>query len=153
MAAKSSEVHGTPICSICYENPEDVAPGDYLHRRIGKIIYYRSDEAQVRLDLIPARAWAAGINLFVGNFVPTEKVPEPPFIDGDIMATTVDRGDNIVVGHIHTVQNHNSKKVGEYADEPTQYQVILNGIPVRDWIRIRDADKELKAIYLKVRMA
>ena len=153
-----SEQRGSVLCSFCYETPGEISPEDYKHRRIGKLIFYRSHSektepsAQVRLDLIPGAAWAAGIDLFIGNFVPSEKIPEPIFITGDVYATTEDRGDHVVVGHIQTVQNPDSKRIGEYEDEPTQYQLKLIGIPVREWIKIRDSDKELKSIYLKVRL-
>ena len=146
-----SEQHGTVIASVCYEQPGDIAPGDYKHRRIGKLIYYRSHDCQLRLDLIPAKAWSEGIDLFIGNFQPSEKVPEPPFVDGDLMAVTEDRGDPVRVGHIWTVQNPDSRKIGDYAADATQYQLKLIGLPVREWARVRFTDK--KSIYLKVRLA
>lgn len=145
MAEKDSEKepHGSIIGFCCYEKPEDVAPEDQKHRRVGALVYYRSHQAQLRLDLIPSAAWAAGIEWFIANFIPSEKVPEPPFIDGDLFATTEVRGDPVFCGHVHTRQ----KDSGE-----TQYYARLIGIPVREWIRIRDADKEKKSIYLKVRL-
>lgn len=152
-----SERHGSAIASFCYETPGEISPEDHKHRRIGKLIFYRSHSpdkdptAQIRLDLIPGAAWAAGIDLFIANFVPCEKVPEPPFIDGDVFATTEDRGDPVFVGHIHTLQNENSKKMGEYEEDPTTYHLKLIGIPVREWIKVRDSNKENKSIYLKVR--
>lgn len=145
-----SEQHGTVIASLCYETPGDISPEDYKHRRIGKLIWYRSHgedkdpSAQIRLDLIPASAWAAGIKYFIGNFEESEKVPFPEMIDGDIMAVTEERGDNVVIGHIHTRERE--------TDGAVQYYMELFGIPVRDWIKIRDSDKESKSIYLKVRL-
>ena len=145
-----SDKHGSSIGSFCYESQEENP--DWKHKRIGKLIYYRSEEAQVRLDLIPSAAWAAGIDLFIANFVPCEKVPEPPYICGDVFAVTEDRGDPVCVGHVQTLQNHESKKVGEYEDEATTYHLKLIGIPVREWIKVRDSNKEMKSIYLKVRL-
>lgn len=150
--------HGSEICSLCYEQPGDVAPGDYRHRRIGKLFYFRSHSedrepsAQLRLDLIPAKAWADGIDLFVGNFVPSEKVPEPVYVEGDLMAATEDRGDHVNVGYVQTVQNPDSRKAGEYEDQPTQYHVKLKGLPVAAWKRLLLSDKETKSLYLKVKM-
>ena len=144
-----SEQHGSVIASFCYETPGEVSPEDYRHRRIGKLVYYRSHSpdkdpsAQIRLDLIPAAAWAAGIEYFIGNFEPSEKVPDAPFIDGDITAATEDRGDHVVVGHIHTRERE--------SDGAVQFYMRIFGIPVREWIKIRDSDKERKSIYLGVR--
>jgi hypothetical protein len=136
------ETHGTPIASIAYEleQPTEVA----CHKRIGKLIYYRNHAAQVRLDLIPLAAWESGVEWFIGNFVPTEKVPEPPFIDGDLVAATEDRGDPVFCGHIHTRQK-------EHSDE-TQYFLKLVGLPVMQWKRIMESDKEHRSIYLKVQL-
>lgn len=139
-----SETHGSVIGSFCYESPKDVSPEYHKHRRIGKLIWYRSEEAQVRLDLIPGAAWAAGIEYFIANFEPSERVPEAPYIDGDITAITEDRGDFVTVGHIHTRERE--------SDGAVQYYAKLFGIPVREWIKVRDSDKEKKSIYLKVRM-
>src|SRR6056297_1270687 len=100
------EQHGTIIASICYELEESTELS--RHKRIGKLIYYRNHAAQVRLDLIPLAAWESGVEWFIGNFVPTEKVPEPPFIDGDLVAATEDRGDPVFCGHIHTRQKEHS---------------------------------------------
>lgn len=138
-----SDNHGSIIGFLCYEKPEDVNPDDQRHRRIGAIVYYRSHEAQVRLDLIPCGAWADGVEWFISNFIPSEKVPDAPLIEGDLFATTEVRGDHVFCGHIHTRQ----KDSGD-----TQYFCKLLGIPVREWIRIRDADKEKKSIYLKIRL-
>lgn len=137
-----SEQHGTVIGSLCYEleEPTELAK----HKRVGKIVYYRSHECQIRLDLIPVSAWVAGVEWFVANFVPTEKVPEPPYIDGDLVAATEDRGDPVFCGHIHTRQK-------DHSDE-TQYFLQLSGIPVKQWKRIIESDKEHKSIYLKVEM-
>jgi len=137
-----SEPHGTVIGSVCYEAPGEISPEDFKHRRIGKIIYYRSHEAQLRLDLIPAAAWAAGIEWFIANFEPSDKVPEAPFLDGDLVAPTEERGNPVVVGHLHTRERE--------PDGAIQYYVRIFGIPVREWIKIRDSDKEKKSIYLKV---
>jgi len=145
-----SEQHGSVIASFCYETPGEVGPDDHKHRRIGKLIWYRSHDenkdpsAQVRLDLIPTAAWAAGIEYFIGNYEESEKVPIPELIEGDLMAVTEDRGDHVMVGHIHTRERE--------SDGAVQYYMKLLGIPVREWIKVRDSDKEKKSIYLKVRM-
>ena len=137
-----SEQRGTQIASFCYEMEE--ATEVAKHKRIGVLIYYRSHEAQVRLDLIPVGAWEMGVEWFIGNFKPTEKVPDPPFIDGDLIAATEKRGDPVFCGHIHTRQK-------EHSDE-TQYFFKLIGIPVMQWKRVMESDKEHKSIYLKVLM-
>lgn len=136
------EIHGTLIANVCYERKEDVNPDDYPHRRIGAIIYYRSHEAQLRLDLIPAGAWADGVEYFIANFIPSEKVPEPPLIEGDLFATTEVRGDHVFCGHIHTRQ----KDSGE-----TQYYAKINGLPIYQWKKIISADSS-KSLYLKIRL-
>jgi hypothetical protein len=128
---------------MCWEDKENADPEEHKHRRIGKLIYYRTHEAQLRLDLIPAKAWASSSGWFIGNFIESEDVPEPPYIDGDLIATTEDRGDYVVAGHIHT---------RERDDGAVQYYMKLFGIPVREWIKIRDSNKESKSIYLKVNL-
>lgn len=150
--------HGSVIAYLCYENEGESADADSKFRRIGALVYYRSHHEdkppslKLRLDLIPASAWKRGIEYFIGNFIPSEKVPEPPFVDGDLFATSEERGKPVICGHLMTKQNESSKKVGEYEDDATQYVVRLFGIPVREWIRIRDADKEKKSIYLRARL-
>lgn len=144
------ETHGTVIAYLCYEIEDQF-------KRIGALIYFRSHkddsppEAQVRLDMIPSKAWANGIKYFVGNFIPSEKIPEPVFIDGDLLASTEERGKPVCCGHIHLRQNAASKKNGEYQDHATQYYMELYGIPVTQWLRVHDSDREKKSIYLKVR--
>jgi len=135
-----SEQHGTIIASLCYEKETEVAK----HQRIGKLIYYRSHECQVRLDLIPVSAWKGEAEWFIGNFIPTEKVPDPPYIDGDLLAATEDRGDPVFCGHIHTRQK-------DHSDE-TQYFLTLSGIPTNQWRKLIESDKEHKSLYLKVDM-
>ncbi len=131
---------GTIIASVCYEmeEPTELA----RHKRIGKIIYFRNHAAQVRLDAIPIKAWVSGVEYFVANFAPTEKVPDPPYIDGDLVAATEDRGDPVFCGHIHTRQK-------DHSDE-TQYYLTLVSLPVMQWKRVMASDREHKSIYLRV---
>lgn len=139
-----SEMNGSALCSLCYEDPREVSPEDFKHRRIGKLIYFRSGDANVRLDIIPSAAWAAGIEYFIGNFTPSEKVPEPPFIDGDLIAQTEDRKDPVFVGHIKTRERD--------SDGAVQYYMELRAIPIYQWKKLIESDKEHKSLYLKVRL-
>lgn len=152
------EQHGSVIAYLAYATKKNAADADEVYHRIGCLIYYRSHKddappsAQIRLDLIPASAWAEGNFKLIGRFMPTEKVPEPPYIDGDLFAATEQRGLPVICGHIHTDQNENSKKAGEYESDATIYFGTLSGLPVYQWLRIHDSQKELKSIYLNVRM-
>ena len=139
MGANATVHNGTTIAQLCYEDK-----GGY--RNIGSLIYFRTHEAEVKLDIIPMRAWATGEEYFIGNFVPSEKVPEPPFIDGDIMATTDERGKPVQVGHMHTRDD----AVGN-----TQYFFTLFGIPVSAWrnaIKQSEEGKGRRALYMKIEM-
>lgn len=155
----TNEQHGSVIAYLAYAIKKAAADADEAYHRIGALVWYRSHKedappsAQVRLDLIPASAWAEGNFKFIGKFRPVEgKVPEPPYIDGDLFAATEQRGLPVICGHIHTDQNENSKKVGEYESDATIFFGTLSGLPVYQWLRIHDSQKELKSIYLNVRM-
>ncbi len=131
---------GSIIASMAYEldKPTELS----RHKAIGKLIYFRSHEAQIRLDLIPFGAWAKDAEWFIGNFLSSEKVPDPPYIDGDLVAATESRGDPVFCGHIHTRQTEDGTQ--------TQYFMTLKGIPVMQWKRVMQSNKEHKSIYLKV---
>lgn len=150
-----SEQHGSVIAYIAYAKKE-CADADETYHRIGALIYYRSHHddkpphAQFRLDGIPAKAFNEG-KMLIGNFIPSEKVPEPPYIDGDLFAATEERGKPIICGHIHTVQSGGSKKLGEYEDDATQYQIVLNVLPVYQWKKVIGSE-EKRSIYLRARI-
>jgi DNA repair exonuclease SbcCD nuclease subunit len=133
--------HGSVIAYLCYEKKVK-SDEDTKYFRVGSLLYYRSHKdhvsptVQVRIDFIPDEALQFEFEFFIGNFIPSEKVPEPPFIDGDLFATTEERGMPVICGHIHTRQNASSKKLGNYEDEPTQYYFKLRGLPVYQWKKI-----------------
>ena len=132
-------VNGTIIADLCYKDGE-------AFRTIGSLIYFRTHEAEIRLDIIPAKAWATEVEWFIGNFIESEKVPEPPFVDGDITAVGEVRGKRVKLGHIHTRDN----EVGQ-----TQYFFTLFGVPTVAWSKIIEVNLEgggKHALYLKVEM-
>lgn len=144
--------HGSVIAYLCYEKKVK-SDEDTKYFRVGSLLYYRSHKdhvsptVQIRMALIPDEALLREFEYFIGNFIPSEKVPEPPYIDGDLFATTEERGMPVICGHIHTRQNLNSKKLGVYEDEPTQYYLKLRGIPVYQWGKLMEG----KSICLTAR--
>jgi hypothetical protein len=147
MPEEKKELHGTVIARLAYEldGPvsmvgKDGEPYTASHKTIGLLIFYRTGEAQVRLDMIPLSAWIGGDEWFIGNFIPSEKVPEAPFVDGDLVASTDTRGEPVTVGHIHARQNEFGM---------SQYYMRLYGIPVSGWRRAIQAG-EGKSLYLRV---
>lgn len=119
--------HGTVIASICFE--KIMASGEKKHIPIGKLIYFRAHKensepsAQFRWDLCPATAWTSNPDTwFIGNFESSEKIPDAPYLDGDIFVTSDVLKDHVVIGHIKTRQrDHN---------DDTQYYMQLHGIPM-----------------------
>lgn len=152
------EQHGSVIAYIAYATKKDAADVDEVYHRFGAVVFYRSHKAdepphaQIRLDMIPASAWAEGNFRFVGKFIPGYKNPEPPYLDGDLFAATEQRGLPVICGHIHTDQNHHSNKVGEYESDATLFWGQITGLPVYQWLRIHDSQKEFKSIYLNIRI-
>lgn len=82
--------NGTFIADIAHE----VESYSGRYRRIGSILYFRSHECKVKITDVPP----VGTNV-IGKFRPSEKVPEPPMIEGDLF----DKEEK--VGHIHSQQN------------------------------------------------
>ena len=139
MGLNTEKHNGSTICDLCYKDGEG-------YRNIGSLIYFRTHEAEVKLDLLPCRAWKIGREWFIGNFMPCEKVPEPPYIAGDIMATTDERGNPIKVGHVHTRDN----ETGE-----TQYYLTLFGIPIGVWRKaIKESDEGggRRSLFMRIKM-
>jgi hypothetical protein len=87
--------NGTFVADIAYE----VEPYRKKYHRIGAILYFRSHECKIKLiDFPPTDRY------IIGKFKPSEKVPEAPYLEGDVFikdAAEVDRK----VGHIHSEQN------------------------------------------------
>ena len=136
---EASNRNGTTIASMCYLD-------DGRYRAIGSLVYFRNHKAELILHIIPMRAWTAGNEYFIGNFRATEKVPESPYIEGDIMATTDERGKPIHIGHVHTRDN----AIGE-----TQYFMSLFGIPVGAWRKLitsSDNGDGRKPLYLQIKL-
>lgn len=130
--------NGSLLCNICYKDGEKL-------RTVGSIIYYRSHEAEIRLDTIPIGLWKQGYEWLFGIFMKSEKVTDPPFIEGDITATTDTRGDRLKVGHITT-------KDDAKGDDVT-YLVKMFGIPIGAWRKLiadSDAGNGRRSLYLKV---
>ncbi len=119
---------GTIIADMCYEYFDEA--GRKKHRKIGSLLYYRShvgDEptAQFRWDLLPSTAWAKNPDTyFIGNFMPSEKVPEPPYVCGMVYVPSDVRGERVQVGHIGSRQRADG--------DETQYYMQLFGVPLRE---------------------
>lgn len=131
--------NGTIIADLCYKDGE-------RFRKIGSLIYFRTHDAEIRLDLIPLRPWVKGEDWFFGNFITSEKVEEPPYIEGDITAPTEERGKRVQVGHIHTQDN----EVGD-----TQYILTLFGVPVGIWRKAIMENEETgskRSLFMKIEM-
>lgn len=131
--------NGTNIADIAFKEEE-------RYRNIGSIIYYRSHDAELRLDLIPVSAWAKDKVWFFGNFIESDKVPVAPYIEGDILAATDKRGSRIPIGHIHTRDN-------EHGD--VQYYLTLYGVPVGKWRQIIASDGEdggKRSMFLPIKL-
>jgi hypothetical protein len=139
MGMNTEKQNGTTIADLCYKDGDD-------YRNVGSLIYFRTDEADVRLDIIPIGLWKQGEEWLIGNFMPSEKIPDAPYIDGDITAPSDKRGERIKVGHIHTRDN----EIGD-----AQYYMTLFGIPVGSWRKLiaeSDAGKGKRSLFLKVEM-
>ena len=117
MSLNTTQYNGSVVANMCYKEGE-------RYRRIGSLVYFRTHKAELILEIIPMKAWVRGDEYFIGNFIPSEKVPEPPYLEGDIMASTDARGKPIQIGHLHTRDN----AVGD-----TQYFMTLIGIPIGVW--------------------
>jgi hypothetical protein len=141
MGVIGGDSNGTVIADLCYRDGE-------RFRKIGALIYYRSHDAEVRLDIIPAGLWSSGESWFFGNFKEHEKVPEPPFIEGNIVAATQERGKPVTVGHIHTYED-------DHGGDRVQYRMELFGIPVGQWRRAIESDKgdgDKRSLFMRVEM-
>ena len=126
MGLNARKGNGTTIADLCYMEGE-------RYRNIGSLIYFRTHAAEIKLDLIPMSAWTAGKDWFIGNFMPSDKVPDAPYVEGDIMATTDERGNPIKVGHVHTRDDE---------DGNAQYYLTLFGIPIGVWRKaIKESDE------------
>lgn len=139
MGMNEAKHNGSCIADLCYRDGES-------YRKIGSLIYFRSHDAEVRLDLIPTKAWSNNEEYFIGNFISSAKVEDAPFVDGDIVATTDVRGEHVKVGHIHTRDN----ETGE-----AQYYMTLFGIPITAWRKIIESTittGKKRALYLKVKL-
>lgn len=144
-----SEIHGSIVARLCFELDAPIMQrnkdgSEYLskHSTIGLLIYYRTGEAQVRLDTIPISAFRDGVEYFIGNFMPSEKVPEPPFIEGNLVSPTDTRGEPVTCGYILSKQDENGR---------TQYAMRLYSIPVGQWKKaISQSDVAKKSLYLKI---
>lgn len=131
--------NGQSICDLCYKDGES-------HRNVGSVIFFRTDEADVRLDILPLKLWSKGEENLIGNFIPSEKVPDAPFIEGDVTAPSDERGKRIKVGHIHT----DERPSGE-----AYYWMTLFGIPVGAWRKIilaTESGSGKRSMFLKVEM-
>jgi len=119
--------HGTKIADLCYEYFEHK---EKRHRTIGSLFYFRNHSggcpsAQLRLDLIPSVAWKMNPEVyFIGNFVPSEKIPDAPDICGNIYVPSDKRGERTYLGHIGTRETPDGEK--------TQYYLQLFGVPLRE---------------------
>lgn len=146
----SEEKHGTVIGRLCFElDAPTVMVGrsgeefTATHQTIGLLIYYRTGEAQVRLDGIAVSALSHGTEWFIANFIPSEKVPEPPFVEGNLVASTETRGEPLLCGYITSRQNEHGK---------AQYAMRLYSLPVSGWRRAIEAlEPRAKAIYLRLK--
>lgn len=118
--------HGTVIGCVAYETITTAGDKEYV--RIGKLIYFRNHKggvpsAQFRWDVVPAVAWKRDPDVyFIANFIPSEKIPEPPYLCGKMFVTTNTRGEHVEIGHINTRQRD--------TNEETQYYMQLKGLPV-----------------------
>jgi|TARA_R100000479_G_scaffold104925_1_gene52429 hypothetical protein len=145
----SKEPHGTIVARLCFELDAPTVQknrdgSEYIskHSTIGLLIYYRTGEAQIRLDSIPISAFRDGVEFFIGNFIESEKVPEPPYIEGDIVSPTDTRGEPVTCGYILSKQDESGR---------TQYAMRLYSIPVGQWKKaISQSDLNKKSLYLKV---
>jgi hypothetical protein len=120
--------HGTIIGDVCYEYFDEA--GRKKHRKIGSLFYYRNHSggipsAQFRWDMLPASAWEKNADVyFIANFMPSEKVPEAPYICGSIYVPSDERGDRTQIGHVGTRQRPDN--------DDTQYYMQLFGVPIRE---------------------
>lgn len=136
--------HGSVIGSVCYE--KILPSGEKEHVRIGKLIYFRAHKeggvpsCQFRFDMVPGVAWKKDPDtFFIANFIPSEKVPDAPYLCGKIYVTTNERGDHVEIGHINTRQReHNGD---------TQYYLQLAGVPIGEVLR-QQRRAMLKAVEL-----
>lgn len=138
MGLNNKKHNGTVVGDFCYKDGESF-------RKVGSLIYYRSHDAVVRLDLIPSRMWATGETYLIANFIASEKVSEAPLIEGDVVAKTDERGARIKVGHIHSRDD----AVGN-----AQYYIELFGLPVGGWREaiINNGESGRASIHLPVIM-
>ena len=143
------DLHGTVIARLCYPLDseqtrigKDGEPYTVTHEPIGLLIFYRTGEFQVRLDMIPVSAWKREIEWFIGNFIPSEKVPEPPFVEGDLIAATDSRGDQVVIGYLQCRQD----EIGR-----TQYYMKFYGLPVSGLKSACSKPDGKKSMYMRVR--
>lgn len=137
MGMNQKKQNGTCIADFCYKDGEH-------YRKVGSLIYFRSHDADVKLDLIPIGLWKTGEEWLIGNFIPSEKIPEPEFIDGDIMARTDERGVKIKIGHIHTRDD---------AGGNAQYYMQMFGIPIGQWRDLISKQGEGRSsLYLPITM-
>jgi len=119
---------GTIIADICHEYFDEA--GTKRHRKIGALFYYRNHDggipsAQFRWDLLPAKLWQSNPDAyFIGNFMQSEKVPDPPYVCGQIYAPSDIRGERTIIGHIGTRQRQ--------TNDDTQYYLQLFGVPLRE---------------------
>lgn len=123
--------HGTEIARICYE--KILPSGDKKYVPIGRLIYFRAHKegaapsCQFRWDVVPSSAWMKNPETwFIGNFIPSEKVPEAPSLDGDIYVTSDVLNDHVVIGHIKSRERDGE----ENPDYAVQYYMQLYGLPV-----------------------
>jgi hypothetical protein len=148
-AVDQKEPHGTVIARICYplDSPQerigkDGEPYTISHEPIGLLIFYRTGEFQFRLDVIPVSAWTKGIEWFIGNFIPSEKVPEAPYVDGDLIAATDKRGEPCTIGYVQGRQDELGR---------AQYYMKFYGLPVSGLKSACSKPDGKKSMYLRVR--
>jgi len=116
---------GTVIANVGYEVPQSSE-----YRKIGALYYYRNHkggtpDAQLRLDVMPSVAWENNPECwFVGNFIPTEKIPDAPYICGRLFVPSDKRGDRTYIGQVISDESEDGSK--------QQYRMKLFGIPLRE---------------------
>lgn len=118
---------GTVVADMCYEYFEG---NQKKHRKIGSLVYFRNHSggcpsAQLRLDLVPSVAWKSNPECwFIGNFIESEKIPEAPYVCGNIYVPSDVRGDRTQLGYIITDEKDDGSA--------TQYRFKLFGVPLRE---------------------
>ena len=124
----SEERKGTIVGNLAYKDID----GTYI--RCGAVIYYRdhngfSPSARVRLDMVPIGALARNPNdWLVATFNPSDKIPEAPYIHGELFVPSDIRGDRTYAGKIITEEKEDGSS--------THYRVTLDGVPLREYAKM-----------------